>query len=119
MCWEAMGLVDRLFIDSPLVAETAALCGSGSPVYTPASTTHSRMAIRPREKQPKSFQTQIHMTSQRSDSSFWLIWVISVFSEIHRNSLRLLCPGFGIRECVCQLHSGMSIAHQAETPTAT
>lgn len=64
ICWEAMGLVDRLFIDSPLVAETAACCGSGSPVFTPAATTHNRAAIRPREKQPKSLQTQIHMTSQ-------------------------------------------------------
>lgn len=64
MCWEAMGLVDRLFIDSPLAAETAASCGSGSPVSTPAATTRNRGAIRPREKQPKSLQTKTNMTSR-------------------------------------------------------
>jgi hypothetical protein len=47
-----MGLVDRLSIDSALVAETTACCRSGSPVFTPA-TTHSRAVICPREKQPE------------------------------------------------------------------
>jgi len=86
MCWEAMGLVDRLFIDSPLAAETAASCGSGSPVFTPAATTRSRGAIRPREKQPQVITNENQHDITPLDSFFCVMRLISVFSEIHRKS---------------------------------